>query len=358
MCTQGTNVCTGVAIEHLTISGADTSGGNTFYNAIYNNFAQQASYVDDVVFLNVGQLSNSPPNTQPNPTTGLYIGEGDMQGTPGGWKSGPYTNLGFKASTPGGVCGSGCPGSSGLCACQPTACVQIRAQTRGLHGMTCAAASVAGGSQPKAAVYVDSYNNTVDDVHVEGFYDAIVIGDNPANGAPNNGPNATGNTISNITSADGAGPVTNTVHICNPTTVSQNTACQGVAGIVGDVTVLQAQSTGPSVPGPPPAFLAKTIQDDLTQTTINSSASPAFVGMYILGEQTVTNGNVFGYSRFTTSPGPGISSSTVTPNWAVGGVSLPTSTGCSNPGAIYSNTSGTAGSTFWVCSGGVWKPIG
>jgi hypothetical protein len=65
--------------------------------------------------------------------------------------------------------------------CQQTACVKIQAQTRGLHNLTCTSnsntANQGGGEWPSAAIYLDSYNTTIENVHVEGFYDAIVVGD-------------------------------------------------------------------------------------------------------------------------------------------------------------------------------------
>jgi hypothetical protein len=363
------NPSTGVVIEHLTIQGPDTDSSATPYTAIINNYAQDASYVNDVAFYKVGATTDSGlpvtacsvpavSGTSVPITTGLCVG-------PSAVYSGPYTDLDFNGAA---LCTSSCKAKvNGMvqnvpCTCQPTACVQIQAQTRGLRGLTCTAASASGLSPApaRAAVYIDSYNNTVEDVHVEGFYDAIVVGDNPANGP--NGTIATGNTIRNITSAFGSntGPTWHTVHICNPASSSQdtNSACQNITGTVtvGDTTIYQAQSTGPNVPGPP-AFPAGTIVDDLTQTAVNSSASPAFVAMYSVGELAAPNN---AYSRFTTAPGPNIGAAGGgIPNWGVGNVPLGTgSTSCSNPGAIYSNTSGISGTTLFVCSGVFWKPIG
>ena len=195
--------------------------------------------------------------------TGLCI-------SPNATYSGPYTNINFTASA---VCSS--------LTCAPTACVKIQAQTRGLHGITCTAASTSS-APPGAAIYLDSYNNTVEDVHVEGFYDGVVVGDY-ADGQGGVLPNTTalaasGDTISNITAAFGRGYIKNAVHICSPT-VANNVCAGSNKESVSNISVLQVLSKGTGT-GSCPAACASTIEDDNVSTnSINLLTTPAFVGL-------------------------------------------------------------------------------
>jgi len=329
--------CTGTSIEHLAISPFDTGQRNQPYTAIYNNYAGDQSYVDDVVLRQVGQNSTST-----SMVTGLFIG-------PGATYSGPYTNIDFVGS-------QGCGSGSTLYTCQYTACVQIQAQTRGLHGITCTAKTQTATSStglPFAAIYLDSYGNTVSDVHVEGFYDGVVVGDYQQ--IPTSAVAVAGNTISNVTVGDGgtsSGPTYEAVHICNPgaTTQGLNTACTtNSSGSVSDVTVAGVLSNGAGL------VSAYPLVDDLSTTQITASTQRAFLGTYVLGEKLLGfgNSNVV-YSRSTT----GQSGSGNIPSWGVGSTSAVGLT-CTTPGALYSNTTGTGtASTLFLCSGGTWHPIG
>ncbi len=88
----------------------------------------------------------------------------------------------------------------------------------------------------------------------------------------------------------------------------------------------------------------------------SGTCPPTTTAMYVLGES--IGG---GYSRFATTPSPGISTgsgSTVVPTWGVG--STPGVGSCTTPGALYSNTQGVTGNAVFVCTGVssfTWKPI-
>jgi len=349
-CGTTSNVCTGISIEHLTVSTNVTNGTTSYYHAIYNNDAQDASYVDDVV-ITAGQTSNTA-SSGPAITTGLLIG-------PGATYSGPYTNIDFVGST---ACTT---------TCQPTACVQIQAQTRGLHGITCTAKSTQTSGAPLAAIYLDSYNNTISDVHTEGFYDSIVVGDykdlQPLPSGSTPVPKVVANTVSNVTMGYGtstSGPSWETIHICNPAKASSaTTACtQNTSGAkVSDVSLAQIESNGTS------GFFVDPIGDDLTGNTFASLGTQQFVGKYVVGESITVNSSpsVVGYTRYTTGTAPSLPSWNI-PYWGIGQTAI---TGaCNSPGAIYSHTQGGkqpgVQDTFYVCAYNTttsslqWMPIG
>jgi hypothetical protein len=353
--------CTGISIEHLKLQAQADDQTFRATDGIDNAYAGDASYVKDVGFTNFGALSSTgsiqtPCSPNGGPVTALCIG-------PNATYSGPYSDLNFAASnqcSPAN-CTQVINGQKTAvnCTCEPTACVQIQAQIRGLHGITCTASASQNNknSAPMAAIYLDSYNDTIENVHVEGFSDGIVVGDNP----PAVTPNVSGNTIANVTSAFGSnsGPVWNAVHICNPASSppSQTDACQTVTGTtVSNISLFQIQSAGA---GTGTTFLAHAIQDDLTGQTLNALAFPTFVGMYIVGAPIGTFGTSTAYTRFTTSPGPNSTSGTsvATPTWGIGTNATPGS--CSNIGAIYTNTSGTdKTNTIFVCTSGSWTHVG
>ena len=335
LCSSG---CNGISVEHLKLDGNNLNvppnGGLT---GIYNGNATDGSYVSDVNFVKIGAISG----TQSSLTTGLLIDVGATG-------SGPYSQLDFSGGS-----STNCSGQKQTCL--PTACVQIRAATRGLHSITCTAAS-SPGSGPAAGIYLDASNNTIEDVHSEGFYDAIVLGDDAA------GLNATvsGNVISNVTGNHGGsktGPTTNAIHICSPQSAAGSpSACASGTSPITDISIFQAESIG-SASG---NFTAHTIQDDLTGTTVNGTSSAhAYVGMYVLGESMATSQ----YSRFTTAASGANGSTANLPTWAAGS-STPATTSCTTPGALYSNKNGTGSginsTTLYVCTGSpspTWQVI-
>jgi len=338
MC-PGTVACTGVAIEHLRLIGQDLNHNSYAIDGIDNIYAQDGSYVNDVAFAKFGALSMtgtivSECSHSGGTVNGLCVG-------PNATYSGPYTNLGFSGS-------SNCASNTDMCL--PTACAKIQAQTRGLHGITCtgpAHAVTDGANWPRAAIYLDSYNTTVENVHVEGFFDAVVLGDY----ADGECGKVSGDLVSNITGASGAGQVQNTVHICNPQSQKTFTgactagACTPSILTLNTIAIHQVLSNGGGSGG----FVASTVQDDNMpwQSAVNASGSQAYVGLYETGNS-FTIGSVTAYSRLTTSSGSTI------PTWGAGSGAV--SGPCAN-GSVYSNTSTTSGATIYVCSGGSWAPV-
>jgi len=336
-----------VVVEHVKLDGTVQAGCKqpcVGVSGIYNGEAQDGSYVDDVEFYGLGATSLS----QSSLTTGLFIDTGAAG-------SGPYSKITFS-----GVQSHSCtdtsspPSCSGKAiTCPPTAAVQIRAATRGLHSLTTTTLSTQCKG-PFAGIYLDASDTTIEDVHSEGFYDAIVVGANAAQGAPTT---VGSNMVWNVTGGYGgnSGPTTNTIHVCNPTFGSQTGACSSASDAVSDLAIFQVQSSGGYKNGVT-AYHATTIEDDLTGTTINSNAFPTYVGTYILGEPVGTSQ----YSRFATTLGSTNGSSATVPTWAVGSTVL-TGLSCTTPGAIYSNTrgsgSGTGSNTLYLCSGSNWLAI-
>jgi len=212
--------------------------------------------------------------------------------------SGPYSDLSFSTSS----------------AQMNTKCVSIQVSTRGIHGLTCTG-NTGTGTIPSAGILLDGDNNSIEDVQVQGFQDGILVGSNAS---------AQSNVLLNIS---GGTNVTNVVHIAN---VSGNT--------VSDLSIMGVGNMSTAS--------VKTIQDDLTGTTI----SDATVGMYVLGEPVSVGTAHPGYSRFTTSPSAA--------NWGVGGAAPATGTGATcTTGSLFTNTSGTtANTTLFVCANGQWQP--
>jgi hypothetical protein len=295
---------------------------------IYNGYAT-SSYVDDIAITGVGAVSTSGPVV-----SGLVIDAGVTD-------SGPYSNILFNASLT-------CNSNSDMLTCPQTACVRINTQTRGIHGITCIGHSATGQLSyiPPAAIYLDGSNNTIEDVHAEGFYDAVVVGDE-VNGV-------SGNTLININGAAGNGPTYNSVHICAGNTV-QHTACSNNGGAVGDLGLFGIRIV-------PKNYVATPVRDDLNGVNVNSATPTANVAMYILGEQVGSSSGQ--YSRFTTANvGQTQGNNTVlsVPSWGVGIVSPPS--GACSAGSLYSNTTGQMhNTTVYVCTYGsngstAWTPI-
>jgi hypothetical protein len=323
--------CTGVSIEHLNVSGpvcTMTPTSNSL-NGIVNNYAQGGSYVNDVGTCDIGLTSLKITSNASN--------------------SGPYSNLSLNvANTSSTSCSGGLGGSC-------PACVDIEAQTKGLHGVTCIGdKGVAGGqgnSKEDAGIYVNYSNNTVEDVHIEAFWDGVEVGDTSAS-------TVTNVVLSNVNGGQSVGPVTNVVHICGTTHPNSGTfgTC-AVAGTVTDVTILQATQDGDGNSD------STSVLDDVTGTSIAapSAAASSMAGFYSLGEQVVSGG----YSRFSTSPSATNTTtlSTMVPTWSAGGTMTSiTGDSCSTPGSIYSNTDGGSTTSVYVCTyngttGYYWQPI-
>jgi hypothetical protein len=307
--------CFGISVENLFLSG----GGSTYPTliGILNRYAGNGSYVDHVNFATIAG-------------TGLVIGGNATD-------SGPYSNLTMAPAT-------SCSSSTTT----PTACVHFGdstygtpSSTRGIHGLTCTCVgSKASGGTGPVGVALNSSNNTLEDMHFEGFHDGIQVGGT-----------ATGNTLLNINGGNNnVDTMTNLIHIC----ASSSTTCVSSTNSVSDLTVSQAYS-GP-YGGSAPAI----IQDDITTTTIPSPSPSSTVGLYVLGDQMTSTGG--GYSRFATNPVAGPLSPV--PTWGVAAYTPNTSTSCQS-GSLFSNTNGQTNGgggtltnyTFWICSAGGWIPI-
>jgi hypothetical protein len=259
--------------------------------------------------------------------------------TSGANNSGPYTDLTPSAG------GTNCT----FCGAETTttACFKIiGAQTRGIHGFTCTA-----NGTPYAGLYLDGNNNTIEDGHFEGVVDGIAVGTNQA---------AAGNTILNITGADGgnvgtSGMIVNIVHICSPAKTYTNDSCS-TPGAVTDLLLSDIQSYLPSGSG-------SAILDDETGALLQSDAvfsTGIGIGLYALGE--LTSNTAGGYSLFTTFSQPTLASGTIpVPTW--GSASNATPSGTCAVGSIFSNSAGVASSknTLWVCVGpqssSQWKAL-
>jgi hypothetical protein len=305
---------TGVAIEHLVLMAANSQS----VNGIHNVCAQDLSYVNDVSIEMVAE-------------TGLVIDASAIN-------SGPYSNINFT--------GYSC-GSSG---CHPE-CVSMNSQTRGLHGITCIGDSSVSTRPMNAgpvypAVEVNASNNAVENVHIEGFWDGVEVG---------NIGSAVGNVvISNVTGADSAlnGPVTNVVHICGASNLNGDPCAKTSASTsVSDVTIVGATNND--------GALAESVEDDASGSAIGilnaTGQYPGFTGFYALGEPF----GGAGYTRFATSPTIASSNAsksfntTNVPTWQVG-TAISTSSACA-PGALFSSTTGS--SNFYVCTGGIWTAV-
>jgi hypothetical protein len=300
--------CFNISLEHLKLMGS----GSTNLNGIVNYNAQNGSYVNDVELIQIGGV-------------GLLI-------TSGAKGSGPYSNINFNANTS---------------AASP-ACVEIQAEVQGLHGITCigsANVSVVG----QAGIYLDASNTTIEDVHIEGFWDGIQVGDIAT---------ATNNTIANVQgSSTGSGVKVNTVvHICGPNHQTFTGACANTSETVTDLTVLQARN-------PNGGTCSVTLTDDVTGT-VTTLGGGTSVAIYALGDAvSVLASDQF--SRFVSSPTmsatascmpSGSLTSSVIPTWGVGNGTV--SHTCTNSGLIYSNTAGTGTSdSIYVCTNGTWTSI-
>jgi hypothetical protein len=268
--------CTGISLEDLWLDGQGQS-----INGILNQFGQELSYVKRVTFYQLLGTALSLTNTN-------------------AVNSGPYSDLAFSL------------GSHSAFASSTTACVQIKGiSTRGLHGVTCIGNTGSSGTIPNAGVLLDASNNSLEDIHVEGFGDGVRVGSNAS---------AQGDVLFNIS---GGANVTNVVNITNSTGKS-----------VSDLSLMAI--TNGAVAGSGGA--TNTIADSRTSTTL----ADATVGMYVLGKaMTSGSGTVIGESRFTSSPNAA--------TWGVGSVSP---SGTCKVGSLFSNTSGTAhgSNTWWVCT--------
>jgi hypothetical protein len=269
------NICHGISVEDLTLDGE----GKTI-NGIVNANSQELSYVSHVKFFQVMG-------------TGLTVNTNAQN-------SGPYSNITFD--------------TGGLTPTTSTACAQIigLTGTRGLHGLSCISSTIA----PAAAVYLDSSNNSIKDVIIEGFTDGIRVGSQSA---------AHSNVLFNV-----LGDTTLITGTQAPATITVIHVTKNSGSPVSDLSIVGVRNTG----------LGTTIQDDVTgQTLLDPSVS-----IYALGEAGL--GGV-GFSRFTTSPNAA--------NWGVGGQPPVGPCTTNNYGSLYSRSAAGTPS-LWVCENAVSGP--
>ncbi|MGA8745667.1 MAG: hypothetical protein WB507_07370 [Solirubrobacterales bacterium] len=316
----------GISVEHLKIMGLAAAPA---YGGIDNQCAQSSSYVSDVDIVNVKSL-------------GIGIG-------PGAANSGPYTTLSV----------TDCGGSS------TSACVDLEAQTAGLHGLTCIGNTTTSAPSVPAypGIIVNAGNNSIEDVHVEAYWDAIEIGDTAS---------AVRNVlVSNVKVAKNGtcGGVANAVHICGPNYDPSLGKCAAFGtGTVTNVNILDVANF---------TYPWNSVKDDQTGVqgigTIISSCNmsncpnPISTAIYTLGGLDGTGLNNDGqYARLASNPASATdhygSNTTVVATWGVGNNNnsgIPSGT-CYTPGAIYSYTPGGT-DALYVCtfsgSGLVWMAI-
>ncbi len=319
--------CTGISIEHVTLNIAQELP----VHGIYNAFAGDESYVNDVALTGMTQ-------------TGLFIAaSGSLYSS----NSGPYTHINFLSDDNFPV--GGCTGQN-----QCPTCAQFQVPIRGFRNITCIGSKYTN-TAGFAAIYVNASNTSVEDVHIESFWDGVQVG--------NDSSATMGNIV--INNVDGATKgcqghheITNLIHLCGSELPNNRTGCSSGSGPLSNTTVigvkLESGSSGSAV-----------LEDDVTNTVILQPTSIGFpftLGFYDLGNTVAgtanTNDELLGYSRITnTGINPGNSSSPyAVPTWGIG--TGPLSGSCKGRGTIYSNTQGTGSSyTLYVCTTGGWQPI-
>jgi hypothetical protein len=297
----GCSICFEVSVSDLTLDAQSQS-----IDGIDNSNAEELSYVEHVAILNVEG-------------NGLFLSTNSAGGGSGtASHSGPYSDLLITA------------GASAVAA---TSCVKIyNAQPRDIHGLTCTAA---GSSASNAGIYLDGGTVSIEDAYIAGFTDGVLIGSETPLTHANGLQDIYADVLSNIT---GATPMTNLVHICNPSSATGNCSSTGFSAEDIALTAVTGASD------------VNTIKDDLTSTTVTD----AYVALYDLGELVQGNATNIGYSRFSSSP------STATPTWLVGTATSPTNASCSTvaDGSLYSRgVTGGSGNTLWGCVSGKWVVI-
>jgi hypothetical protein len=301
--------CTTAPLFGISIQDVMLDGMGQNIVGILNECSQELTYVDRVNLFDIAG-------------TGLEVTGNQAQ------NSGPYSNI---ACNP-GTAGSGSNISSA------TTCVSLNGTgtTRGVHGLTATVGShgvtCPGTSCPAAAVYLDTNNTSLEDLHFEGFVDGVLVGSK--NVARNNVIFSVQGGGSSLT-----GGTSNVVEISsNQTSGNANVSDLSIMGVSWSSN---------------PASSTNAILDDLTGSTLAEKN----VGLYALGEP-LGGGSTgsLGYSRFTTSVTSTNTNST--PTWGSGALGSGThpSTPCVD-GSLFSNTTGGAGATLWACVAAAWKDI-
>jgi len=134
ICPGSTPACSGISVEHLKLE--QPLNETVVLGGIVNQYAVQSSYVNDITF--------------------QYLNGIGMLVEAGAAHSGPYTDFNFTAGSQ----------DSGVC-------LDIEAQTQGLHGITCHGNSLTLVTDTYAGIIVNSGNNSLEDVHIEDYWDPL-----------------------------------------------------------------------------------------------------------------------------------------------------------------------------------------
>jgi hypothetical protein len=309
-------VCTSVGIEHVYLAG---NGTQLTVGGIDNQYSQGGSYVNDVELYNFHGtgLSIAAPGMNNNP--------------PGATNSGPYSNILYYAYSSGDEC------------------INLGAQTQGVHGVTCSGAGSVAPPNANVGIVVDGSNNSIEDVHIEQYWDGIQIGPSAA---------VSNVLVSNVTtnpSTKSNTPVTNAVHLCGANPLNTNTGCpcytNNNCSVLKDITLLDIGNSG----GAPTTTVADDASSNLIVACNGGCAMPDLsTAIYLLGEPDAQSAGNPAYSKFTSSPttsnGNYNNGSSYMPTWGEGNLAPGGATpNCSPFGAIYSKTN-ASGKSVWVCT--------
>lgn len=329
-CDDGaTGQCYGISISNLTLSGADgLTAPNNHLVGISNVNSGENSYVDHV-------------NLQQFGGTSLIIG-----GLASG--SGPYADI---AVNPMGECTTTTVGI------QLGDATGELTSTRGIHGLTatCPVGSTSGGTGE--AILLDAPNNTLEDMHFEGFVDGILVGSvSPTSGSISTSGNVFININGGSTPSD---DMSNIVRVCSPSNPS-GSACGNASNTVTDLTMIGVLATHSCTPGHCYS-LKNVVEDDLTNTNIPFVVQLATsVGLYVIGEPSPGGSSgTYSYSKFSNTPITGTSPANSISTWQVGALGSSSPGNPCQPGSLFSNTTGTGTmtNTIWACNGGSWSAI-
>lgn len=348
--------CTNASMEHLTLTLATGISVTLPVSGIENVSAGDGSYIDDIT---MATLYN-----------GLRVDSTAAN-------SGPYTNLNITLQNGTSTCSTGTASS-----CRSG--IELDAPTRGVHGATIIGNTVlsgagASGCQPNprgngsdavpGAVLVRAGGNTVEDIHVETFWDGVQI-EPLATSSSYIG--VSGVYVSNISGGQKPlGPVTNTVHICGPNQASNifgPCSISGATGVgtVSDISIWNASSDldgAGAAGGCNTTGYASAITDDvqgLIIPYIGSGSNPPKMTypMYHLGEAVTVTGSVTGRTFLGGGVVPASSTPTHNgiPAWTVG-MGTPGAT-CPAIGSLYSNSTGTSSSSaLYLCTTVGWTAV-
>jgi hypothetical protein len=299
------SICFEISLTDLTLDAQGQA-----LDGVDNSNAEELSYLQRVAILNT-EGTGLYLATTPNPSGNGNLGTASH--------SGPYLDLYI---------------SAGSKAVSSTACIKVDdSQPRGLHGVTCTASST---TAPNAGIYLDGGNVSIENVLLSGFTDGILVGSETQQTSLLGLQDIYADVLANIA---GSTPLTNLIHICNPSSLKGNCLSGGFSPV--DIAI--SGVTGASG--------INTIEDDLTNTTLTDTV----VALYDLGEPVQGGGAPVGYSRFSSSP------SVPAPTWLVGTASAPNNASCTAVanGSLYSRGSNAASgsNTLWGCIGGKWVAI-